>query len=57
LHIPDGVIGPGVSAAAGDAGRIVADGPTRELLEDRELLAEHRLGLPAGLRIDDLETP
>lgn len=40
-----------------DAGRIVADGPTRELLGDRELLAEHRLGLPAGLRIDDLETP
>ncbi len=40
-----------------DAGRIVADGPTRELLGDPELLAEHRLGLPAGLRIDDLETP
>ncbi len=39
-----------------DAGRIVADGPTRELLGDSGLLAEHRLGLPAGLRIDDLET-
>ena len=44
MHIPDGVIGPGVSAAAG----IVADGPTREVLGDPELLAEHRLGLPAG---------
>jgi cobalt/nickel transport system ATP-binding protein len=40
-----------------DAGRIVADGPTRELLGDPELLTDHRLGLPTGLRIDDIETP
>ena len=26
-------------------------------LGDPDLLTEHRLGLPAGLRIDDLETP
>jgi cobalt/nickel transport system ATP-binding protein len=39
-----------------DGGRIVADGPTREILGDRELLAEHRLGLPVGLRIDDVGT-
>ena len=38
-----------------DAGRIVADGPTRELLGNDSLLADHRLGLPAGLRIADLE--
>ncbi|WP_229399501.1 energy-coupling factor ABC transporter ATP-binding protein [Micromonospora okii] len=31
-----------------DAGRIVADAPTRELLADRELLAAHRLELPYG---------
>lgn len=39
-----------------DAGRIVADGPTREVLGDPVLLAEHRLGLPAGLRIEDVTT-
>lgn len=31
-----------------DAGRIVADGPTPELLADTELLAAHRLELPHG---------
>jgi cobalt/nickel transport system ATP-binding protein len=31
-----------------DAGRIVADGATRNLLADRELLAAHRLELPFG---------
>lgn len=31
-----------------DEGRVVADGPTRELLADRELLAAHRLELPYG---------
>ena len=39
-----------------DGGRIVADGETREILGDSELLAEHRLGLPVGLRIEDLDT-
>jgi cobalt/nickel transport system ATP-binding protein len=31
-----------------DDGRIVADGPTPEVLADRELLAAHRLELPLG---------
>ncbi len=31
-----------------DTGRIVADGATRDLLADRELLAAHRLELPYG---------
>ena len=31
-----------------DAGRITADGPTAEILADRELLAAHRLYLPRG---------
>jgi cobalt/nickel transport system ATP-binding protein len=31
-----------------DAGRVVADGPTRELLADADLLARHRLELPDG---------
>ncbi len=31
-----------------DEGRIVADGPTRELLADTDLLARHRLELPFG---------
>ena len=35
-----------------DRGRIVADGPTREILADGELLAAHRLGLPRGVRIE-----
>ena len=35
-------------AAILDGGRIVADGPTAELLSDAELLAAHRLELPYG---------
>jgi cobalt/nickel transport system ATP-binding protein len=35
-------------AAILDAGRIVADGPTAELLSDADLLAAHRLELPFG---------
>ena len=31
-----------------DRGRMVADGPTRQLLGDAELLARHRLELPFG---------
>ncbi|GAB3692044.1 energy-coupling factor ABC transporter ATP-binding protein [Saccharopolyspora tripterygii] len=34
-----------------DEGRVVADGPTAELLADEELLAEHRLELPFGFRV------
>ncbi|WP_285503408.1 ABC transporter ATP-binding protein [Actinokineospora sp. NBRC 105648] len=34
-----------------DDGVIVADGPTRELLADEELLAAHRLELPFGFRL------
>jgi cobalt/nickel transport system ATP-binding protein len=37
-----------------DGGRIVADGPTVEILGDETLLAQHRLGLPAGVKIEDL---
>lgn len=37
-----------------DAGRIVADGPTSDVLGDEGLLAKHRLGLPAGLTIEQL---
>jgi cobalt/nickel transport system ATP-binding protein len=33
-------------------GRIVADGPTREILRDESLLGHHRLELPAGFRVD-----
>ncbi len=35
-----------------DDGRVVADGPTRELLADERLLAAHRLELPWGFRVD-----
>jgi cobalt/nickel transport system ATP-binding protein len=31
-----------------DDGAVVADGPTRELLADEELLRRHRLELPYG---------
>ena len=31
-----------------DAGRIVVDGPTREVLADRDVMASHRLELPYG---------
>ena len=34
-----------------DAGRIVADEPTRALLADRELLEQHRLELPYGFEL------
>jgi cobalt/nickel transport system ATP-binding protein len=34
-----------------DEGRIVADGPTNELLADTELLARHRLELPRGFHV------
>lgn len=36
-----------------DRGRIVADGPTRALLTDAELLAAHRLELPYGLQLPE----
>jgi cobalt transport protein ATP-binding subunit len=35
-----------------DDGVVVADGPTRELLADADLLAAHRLELPFGFRLD-----
>ncbi|MEA2024830.1 MAG: ABC transporter ATP-binding protein [Actinomycetota bacterium] len=38
-----------------DAGRIVADRATREVLGDEALLSAHRLALPAGLKIEDLD--
>ena len=38
-----------------DGGRIVADGPTRQLLADAELMAAHRLELPYGF--DPLSVP
>ena len=31
-----------------DEGAIVADGPTRDLLADADLMARHRLELPYG---------
>ncbi len=34
-----------------DEGRIVADGPTREILNDAQLLAKHRLELPYGFAV------
>ncbi|WP_155369732.1 energy-coupling factor ABC transporter ATP-binding protein [Catellatospora vulcania] len=34
-----------------DDGRIVADGPTRDLLSDADLLARHRLELPYGFAV------
>jgi cobalt/nickel transport system ATP-binding protein len=36
-----------------DAGRIVADGPTRQILGDADLLASHRLELPAGAVVQE----
>ena len=34
-----------------DDGRVVADGPTRDLLTDSDLLAQHRLELPFGFSL------
>jgi energy-coupling factor transporter ATP-binding protein EcfA2 len=34
-----------------DGGRIVADGPTLDLLADADLLAQHRLELPRGVSL------
>jgi cobalt/nickel transport system ATP-binding protein len=34
-----------------DRGRIVADGPTEEILSDSELMRAHRLELPYGMRL------
>lgn len=34
-----------------DSGRVVADGPTRDLLADAELLTRHRLELPFGFTL------
>ncbi len=34
-----------------DAGRVVADGSTRELLTDPDLLSRHRLELPYGFSL------
>jgi cobalt transport protein ATP-binding subunit len=36
-----------------DQGVVIADGPTRQILADTELLAAHRLELPFGFRLDD----
>ncbi|MCU1499807.1 MAG: cobalt transporter ATP-binding protein, partial [Acidimicrobiales bacterium] len=38
-----------------DDGTIVADGPTRDLLADADLMAAHRLELPYGF--DPLSVP
>ncbi|MFS8522065.1 MAG: ABC transporter ATP-binding protein [Micromonosporaceae bacterium] len=40
-----------------DEGRIVADGPTGDLLADAELLARHRLELPYGFSVDGPAQP
>jgi energy-coupling factor transporter ATP-binding protein EcfA2 len=34
-----------------DDGAVVADGPTRDLLADQDLLASHRLELPYGFTL------
>lgn len=36
-----------------DGGVVVADGPTRELLADQDLLRAHRLELPYGFQLDN----
>jgi cobalt/nickel transport system ATP-binding protein len=40
-----------------DEGRIVADGPTAQLLADSDLLARHRLELPFGFAVDAARPP
>ena len=40
-----------------DAGRIVADGPTDQLLANTELLARHRLELPYGFAVGRVRSP
>ncbi|MFU8839360.1 MAG: energy-coupling factor ABC transporter ATP-binding protein [Nitriliruptoraceae bacterium] len=40
-----------------DGGRVVADGPTAQLLADADLLAAHRLELPYGLSIPGADRP
>ena len=39
------------------AGRVAADGPCRELLADRELLAAHDLEWPPGFDLDAVPEP
>ncbi len=34
-----------------DAGRVAVDGPTRDVLADREAMAAHRLELPFGFEV------
>ena len=38
-----------------DGGIVVADGPTRQILADTELLARHRLELPFGFHLDQAD--
>jgi len=40
-----------------DGGRIVADGPTRDVMADRDVMAAHRLELPFGFDPRTIGTP